>query len=162
MSSSAVSAQYPARANAATAPAVQAAAQAAGVAAAQTAVKLTRDKNLLDIFLEQVHTVAMCLLIVALVIAGLYFFAVMLQQLLIAVFLLYLILPIHNWLARFKLSAILTYSIMLVGILLIGWVLGSMVQQSILDFNAKWPNYERNIPATRPLAALLANVCPET
>jgi predicted PurR-regulated permease PerM len=108
-------------------------------------IKTAREKRLLDIFLEQVHTVAMSLLIMALLIWLLLTFAVMLQQLVVALFLVYLILPVRNWLGRYRLSAIMTYTIILVGVLVLGWLLAFMVRQSFSDFNHKWPEYEKNI-----------------
>ena len=129
---------------------VQAAAKEAAVAAV---VKLNREKRLLDIFLEQVHTIAMSLLIVALIIAGLWFFATMLQQLLMALFLVYLILPVRNWLARFRLSGVLEYALILVGVLVIGWFLATMVKDSAVDFGKKWPYNQKKIgPVTKQVA----------
>src|SRR5262245_8497979 len=78
---------------------------------ASATVKAVREKRLLDIFLEKIHTITMSILIVALLIYLLKTFSVMLQQLLVALFLAYLVLPLRNWLSRYRLSGLLTYSI---------------------------------------------------
>jgi predicted PurR-regulated permease PerM len=100
-----------------------------------------------DSFRRQLEIAALGLLVLVLGIYLLRTFDLMLQQLLIAVFLFYLILPVRNWLAGYRLSLIITYTIITVGILVIGWGLALMVQLSLADLTSKWPAYEKNLDA---------------
>jgi predicted PurR-regulated permease PerM len=68
-------------------------------------------------------------------------FAMVLQQLLIALFIVYLIMPPYYWLVRRGASPLLSRILILAGIVLAFAVLGVVVGGSLADLEAKLPRY---------------------
>lgn len=108
-------------------------------------------------FLQQLQMAALGLLILCLVIYLLKEFAVVLQQLLTAVFLAYLLLPIRQWLGRWHLSAFVSYTVIIVGVLLSAWILAVLIQNSVQDFTRQRVRYEQNL---RRLSAEVGDYVP--
>jgi predicted PurR-regulated permease PerM len=81
-------------------------------------------------------------------VAGLVFlldkFGTILQQLLTAGFLAYIIIPCHHWLVRHRVPGPLAYLFIVAAILGLAGVLGLAIQASIEDLSAKLPAYQRS------------------
>jgi AI-2 transport protein TqsA len=90
----------------------------------------------------------MSLLIVALLVYLLKEFAVVLQQLLVAVFLVYLIAPVHDWLARRGISSIGAYLVIVLLILLASYALGQMIYRSMEHLSTNLPTYRDHFNET--------------
>ncbi len=87
---------------------------------------------------------ALSLLSMALLVYLLREFSVVLQQLLVAAFLGYLIVPAHHWLIKRGLPPILSGIVLLVGFLVTSYVVGRVFYTSFEDLAAKLPTYRRN------------------
>lgn len=96
-------------------------------------------------FYRQIHIAALSLLILVLLVHLLQTFAMVLQQLLVAVLICYLILPIHHWLVRHRFSAFFSYFLIVFFILAGGYMLGSMIYNSFADLELKMPIYRDNL-----------------
>jgi predicted PurR-regulated permease PerM len=90
---------------------------------------------------------AMSLLVFVLVIHLLQTFATILQQLLVAGLLGYLIVPAHQRLIRYGLSPLLSGVVLLAGFLAASYGLGLMLYDSFEDLSANLPHYRRNLRA---------------
>ena len=90
----------------------------------------------------------MSLLLVALLVYLLKEFAVVLQQLLVAVFLAYLIVPIHNWLVHKGISPLLGYGVIALVLLLAAYALGQTIYRSVEHLTANLPVYRDNLNHT--------------
>ena len=90
-----------------------------------------------SVFHRRLIATAMGLLVVVLTIHLLAQFSQVLQQLCIAAFVGYLILPVHRWLTRHKATPIIAF-VLMVGLFLLGTTLiGQMVYFSVLDIQSK-------------------------
>ncbi|MCI0460594.1 MAG: AI-2E family transporter [Gemmataceae bacterium] len=89
--------------------------------------------------------VAMGLLILALVIHLLQLFATVLQQLFIAAFLAYVILPAHRWLVRHGIGPTFSFLVIILVFFAASFGLGQMTYSSAEDLHAKIPLYEQNL-----------------
>src|SRR5262249_9399080 len=67
------------------------------------------------------------------------------QQLLIAAFLGYLIVPAHHWLIRHRLSPFLSVIVLLGGFLAASTALGLHLFRNIEDLSTKLPTYQQNV-----------------
>jgi AI-2 transport protein TqsA len=88
---------------------------------------------------------ALSVLLVTLVVYLLKEFAVVLQQLLLAVFLVYLIAPIHGWLLRRGLPAWAAYLLIAIVLLLGSYACGQMLYRSVEHLAANLPHYRDNL-----------------
>jgi AI-2 transport protein TqsA len=91
---------------------------------------------------------ATSVLLVALLVYLLKEFALVLQQLLVAVFLAYLIVPVHNWLVRRGVSPPLGYAVIAIAILLAAYALGQIIYRSVEHLTANLPVYRDNLNRT--------------
>ncbi len=96
-------------------------------------------------FDRQLTTVALGLLILVLVIHLLQVFATVLQQLFIAAFLGYAILPAHRWLVRRGASPFFSFFLIVAAFFACAFGLGQMTYSSAEDLRAKLPDYEKNL-----------------
>jgi predicted PurR-regulated permease PerM len=92
-------------------------------------------------FQKRLNLLAASLIVVVALIYLLQTFATVLQQLLVAVFIVYLIMPPYYWLVRRGFSPLLSRILILAGIVLAVTVLGVVVGSSVADLEAKLPNY---------------------
>jgi len=74
-------------------------------------------------------------------------FAMLLQPLLLAQLLTYLIAPVANWLHRRGLNTILTYFVLVGGVGLFLFGLGELFAMSVRDFQQQLPKYEAKMEA---------------
>jgi predicted PurR-regulated permease PerM len=88
---------------------------------------------------------AMGLLIVVLVVHLLQTFAVVLQQLLVAAFMVYLILPVHRWFVDHGVSSFLAFVLIVVLVLMAAIGLGQMIYYSLADLIANQQRYQTNL-----------------
>jgi predicted PurR-regulated permease PerM len=72
-------------------------------------------------------------------------FAGVLQQLLVAVFIVYLIMPPYRWLVRRHVSPLLSGILILAGILIAFSALGVVIGNSVVELEAKLPAYEEAV-----------------
>lgn len=92
-------------------------------------------------FDHQLLTMGMSLLVVVLLVYLLKQFAVVLQQLLVAIFLVYLIAPIHNALVRRGVPHLAAYAVIAFVILLGSYALGQMLYRSVEHLAEHLPEY---------------------
>jgi len=98
-----------------------------------------------SIFHRRLLATAMGLLVVVLSIHLLVQFSQVLQQLCIAAFVGYLILPVHRWLTRHRATPIIAFFLMVALFLLGTTLLGQMVYFSVLDIQSKQEIYQKNL-----------------
>jgi len=96
-------------------------------------------------FYRQMHVWALGLLIIALLIHFLREFAEVLQQVFIAGFLVYLILPLQRWLLRRGLPLLPAYAVILALALALMTGLGFIMHANFQDLLTKIPEYRRNL-----------------
>jgi predicted PurR-regulated permease PerM len=96
-------------------------------------------------FYRQIHVVALGLLIFVLAIHLLQVFATILQQLLFAAFIAYLLHPLHYGLVKRGVNALLAGVLVLLGIAGSFAALGLILYANVLDFNDKLPVYRENL-----------------
>jgi predicted PurR-regulated permease PerM len=72
-------------------------------------------------------------------------FAGVLQQLLVAVFLVYLVMPPYHWLVRRRVSPLLSGILILAGILIAFSALGVVIGNSVVELEARLPAYEEAV-----------------
>jgi predicted PurR-regulated permease PerM len=94
-------------------------------------------------FQKRLNLLAASLIVLVALVYLLQTFAVVLQQLLVAVFIVYLIMPPYYWLVRRGISPLLSRTCILAGIVLAFAVLGIVIGSSIVDLEAKLPQYEK-------------------
>lgn len=99
-------------------------------------------------FGQRLIITAMSLLIVALLVYLLKEFAIVLQQLLVAVFLAYLIVPIHNWLVHKGISPPLGYAVIALILMLAAYALGQTIYRSVEHLTTNLPVYRDNLNHT--------------
>jgi len=92
-------------------------------------------------FQKRLNLLAASLIVVAALVYLLQTFATVLQQLLVAIFIVYLIMPPYYWLVRRGFSPLLSRILILAGIVLAVAVLGVVVGSSVVDLQAKLPRY---------------------
>ncbi len=92
-------------------------------------------------FQKRFNLLAASLIVVATLVFLLQTFATVLQQLLVAVFIVYLIMPPYYWLVRRGHSPLFSRILVLAGIVLAAAVLGAVVGSSAVDLEAKLPGY---------------------
>src|SRR5262249_47578039 len=95
-------------------------------------------------FYRQLSVTTMSVVLVVGVVYLLDRFATILQQLLVAGFIAYIILPIHYWLERRGLRSSLAYVLILLAFFGFCAVIGVAIQSSFQDLNEKLPTYKRN------------------
>src|SRR5262249_44620722 len=97
-------------------------------------------------FQRQLNLLAAAAIILVALIYLLEHFATVLQQLLVAVFLVYLILPIYFWLVRQRgLPSWLACVLIVFGVLLSFSALGVLIGDSYRDLERKLPQYEQSV-----------------
>jgi AI-2 transport protein TqsA len=96
-------------------------------------------------FQRRLTVATLSLLLFVLAIYVLREFAVILQPLFIAVFLLYLILPAHRWLVEHRVRSEAAYGLILVLGLVVLYGVGRMVYASGEQLWEKWPEYEEKL-----------------
>jgi AI-2 transport protein TqsA len=96
-------------------------------------------------FHRQLVTVAMTVVLLAGLVFLLEKFSTILQQLLTAGFLTYMLLPIHRWLVRRHVPRGPAYLVVLLAILGMGATLALAVQSSFDDFSTNLPAYRKNL-----------------
>jgi predicted PurR-regulated permease PerM len=96
-------------------------------------------------FGPRLTNLAMGLLIVVLVIYLLQTFATVLQELCVAVFITYLILPAHRWLVKRGVSSVLAYALMVLGFLACSFGLGTMAYNNLQDLRTNLPAYQESM-----------------
>ncbi len=96
-------------------------------------------------FDRQVQTVALGLLILVLFIHLLQTFATVLQELFIAAFLAYAILPAHRWLMRRGLAPSFSFLFIVLAFLACAFGLGQMTYASAEDLRQEMPRYETRL-----------------
>jgi predicted PurR-regulated permease PerM len=92
-------------------------------------------------FQKRLNLLAATLIVLVALVYLLQTFATVLQQLLVAVFIVYLLMPPYYWLVRHGLSPLISRICMLAGIILAFTVLGIVIGTSISDLEAKLPRY---------------------
>jgi predicted PurR-regulated permease PerM len=93
----------------------------------------------------RLSNLAMGLLIVVLAIHLLQTFATVLQELCVAVFITYLILPAHRWLVRRGVSSVLASVLMVLAFLACSFGLGTMAYNNLRDLRANLPAYQDSL-----------------
>jgi predicted PurR-regulated permease PerM len=95
-------------------------------------------------FYRQLMTTTLSLVLLAVLVFLLEKFATILQQLLTAVFLVYMILPVHRWLERHRVPSAAAY--LVITLLLFGLTTAVVlaVQASVADLMTKLPTYRAN------------------
>ncbi len=93
-------------------------------------------------FYRQLIMAAMGLLVLVLAVHLLQLFATVLQQLFIAAFLAYVILPAHRWLVRHRVWPVLSFLVIVLVFLAGAFALGQMIYYSVEDLRRKMPDYE--------------------
>jgi predicted PurR-regulated permease PerM len=93
-------------------------------------------------FQKRLNLLAASLIVLVAVVYLLQTFATVLQHLLVAGFIVYLIMPPYYWLVRRGFSPLLSRILILAGIVLAVAVLGAVVGNSIADLQAKLPRYQ--------------------
>ncbi|MCS6977751.1 MAG: AI-2E family transporter [Gemmatales bacterium] len=109
-------------------------------------------------FYRRLHVAALGLLIVVLSIHLLREFAVILQQVAIAGFLVYLILPAQRWLLRRGMPLLPAYIVILLMASGLAFGLGTLIYTNFQDFLVKAPTYRENFEA---MTEELQNQLPE-
>lgn len=95
-------------------------------------------------FYRQLQIAAMSLLIFVLLLHLLQTFATVLQELLVAAFIAYLILPAHAWLVRHRVTSLFAFVVIVVVFLAGCYLLGQMTFNSVAQLHANLPQYEEN------------------
>jgi len=93
-------------------------------------------------FQKRFNLLAASLIVLVALVYLLQTFATVLQQLLVAVFIVYMIMPPYYWLVRRGLSPLLSRICILAGIVLAFALLGIVIGSSIVDLEAKLPGYQ--------------------
>ncbi|HOM51247.1 MAG TPA: AI-2E family transporter [Phycisphaerae bacterium] len=96
-------------------------------------------------FGHRLTVAAMALLILALTLHLMQQFAVILQQLLIATFIGYLILPVHNWLVKHRVPRRVSFVFLVILFLAASYGLGQMIYDSVSELTANLPQYQANL-----------------
>jgi len=99
-------------------------------------------------FFRRLIITGMSLLVVALLVHLLKEFAIVLQQLLVAVFVAYLIAPVHNWLVRRGIPPLAAYGVIVFVILLASYALGQILYRSVEHLAANVPVYRDHLNKT--------------
>jgi predicted PurR-regulated permease PerM len=100
------------------------------------------DSRELARFQKRLNLLAASLIVLVALVYLLQTFAAVLQQLLVAVFIVYLIMPPYYWLVRRGFSPLLSRICILAGIVLAFAVLGIVIGSSIVDLEAKLHGYQ--------------------
>jgi AI-2 transport protein TqsA len=95
-------------------------------------------------FYRQLMIAAMTVVLLAGLVYLLDKFGTVLQQLLTAGFVAYIILPIQRWLVRAHVPPALAYLLIVAAILGLGLVVGLAVQENFADLTTKLPGYQKN------------------
>lgn len=93
---------------------------------------------------RRLNQVVMVLVAFGVIIYLLQVFSVVLQQLLIAGFIAYLLVPIHHWLKRHRIPTVLAIVVIVAGIIAVTLGLTAAIRLSLEDLYSKMPQYERN------------------
>src|SRR6516164_6966291 len=93
-------------------------------------------------FQKRLNLLAASLIVLVALVYLLQTFATVLQQLLVAAFIVYMIMPPYYWLVRRGLSPVLSGIFMLAGIVLAFAVMGIVIGSGIRDLEAKLPRYQ--------------------
>lgn len=93
-------------------------------------------------FQRQLSVATFSLVLVLVSIELLQRFASILQPLLIALFIAYVILPIHDWLVRHRVPSTLAYVLILIFVILSFLGVGRMVYGTFNEVRDRWPVYE--------------------
>jgi predicted PurR-regulated permease PerM len=96
-------------------------------------------------FQKQLNFLAAGLIVLVATVYLLQTFAGVLQQLLVAVFLVYLIMPPYRWLVRRNVSPLLSAILILAGILIAFSALGVVIGNSVVELEARLPAYEEAV-----------------
>jgi predicted PurR-regulated permease PerM len=96
-------------------------------------------------FGARLSNLAMGMLIVVLAIHLLQVFATVLQELCVAVFITYLILPAHRWLVQRGVSSVLAYVLMVLAFLACSFGLGTMAYNNLQDLRTNLPTYQQSL-----------------
>ncbi|HEY8503468.1 MAG TPA: AI-2E family transporter, partial [Gemmataceae bacterium] len=89
-------------------------------------------------------------------------FAVILQQLLVAVFIAYLLLPVRHWLGRYRVPTLVAYSLIAAGLFGMTLGLAAFIRVSLQDLQQKLPDYRENLVGLlRDAAARVPGTEPE-
>ena len=99
-------------------------------------------------FDRRLFVTGMTLLIVVILVYLLKQFSTVLQQLLVAVFVVYLIAPIHTWLVRRRVPPLAAYALIAFVILLASYAFGQMVYRSVEHLAANVPVYREHLNTT--------------
>jgi predicted PurR-regulated permease PerM len=98
-----------------------------------------------DLFARRLNVAAMSLLVFVLIVYLLREFASILQPLFIAVFIAYLVLPLHNWVVRKGVSSLVAY-LALANFALLGlFVTAQLILNSFREFRTRLPEYQSHI-----------------
>jgi len=97
------------------------------------------------LFGHRLNVAAMSLLILVLVLHLLNEFSAILQQLLVATFLGYLILPAHHWLVRHRLPRRLSFPVLILAFLAGSYGVGQIIYNSLADLVANVPTYQSHL-----------------
>jgi predicted PurR-regulated permease PerM len=95
-------------------------------------------------FYRQLVMTTLTVVLVAALVFLLDRFAAVLQQLLTAGFLAYIILPVQRWLVRYHVPGPLAFLVIVAAILCLGGVLALAIQASFADLSAKLPAYQKS------------------
>jgi predicted PurR-regulated permease PerM len=96
-------------------------------------------------FQKRLNLLAATLIVLVALVYLLQTFATVLQHLLVAVFIVYLLMPPYNWLVRQGVSQFVSRILILAGIVLAVAALGVVVGGSIGDLQAKLPRYQESL-----------------
>jgi predicted PurR-regulated permease PerM len=96
-------------------------------------------------FQRQLNLLAAGLIVLVATVHLLQLFATVLQQLLVAVFLLYLLMPAHYWLVSKRIPSWLSGILIVLGILVGFSALGILIGSSFTDLEAKVPQYQKTL-----------------
>lgn len=96
-------------------------------------------------FTQRLTSAAMALLILVLVLHLMREFALILQQLLVAAFIGYLILPVHHWLVRQRIPRGISLVVLILLFLAGSYGLGQMIYNSLAELTDSWPRYQENL-----------------
>jgi predicted PurR-regulated permease PerM len=106
---------------------------------------VTVDRKTTTQFQKQLNLLAAGLIVLVGIVYLLQTFASVLQQLLVAVFLVYLIMPPYRWLLRHGVSPLLAAILIVAGILIAFSGLGVIIGSSVADLEARLPAYEEAV-----------------
>jgi predicted PurR-regulated permease PerM len=97
------------------------------------------------LFTRRLNVTAMSLLVFVLVVYLLREFASILQPLFIAVFIAYLVLPLHNWVVRKGVSSLVAYLALANFALLALFATAQLILNSFREFRTRLPEYQSRI-----------------